>query len=251
MEFVLIGGAVCIVGSIIVAAAARTRGRNTFRWLLLSLFALPALGMLYPLGWHFLGGSRGLTVNQIEASLHGFVGWLALCLLASPLVSGLLLFALLRLRQAGPATVAESRERKPASPEVLYFKSTQAAFEYSCKFSFAQVQKEHPRIALVENSSGSPDANGYQNVMLRVAGSDDYFNVLASTAAPYVPPLHPGDLVLWLPMELGEWAFGVTDKRQAWLGLIVGVLAPELDVRTHNYRMTTDYIDYARPHSKK
>src|ERR1041384_7800596 len=89
----------------------------------------------------------------------------------------------------------------PTAPDVLYFKNTQGAFEYSCKFSFAEVTAGQPRVAIVDNAPAGHDAKGFQSVILRVAGHDDYFEVIASTAAPFVPPLQSGDLVLWLPME--------------------------------------------------
>ena len=116
--------------------------------------------------------------------------------------------------------------RKTPLPEVLYF-NTLGAFRYSCKWFPAEITEGHPRVALVERNS-VVDERGFQNALLRVAGDNDYFNVISMTAAPFVPPLEKEDLVLWLPMEMNEvLALGLTDKRKAWLGLIVGVLAPE------------------------
>jgi hypothetical protein len=136
--------------------------------------------------------------------------------------------------------------KKPPLPEVLYFKNAQGAFEYSCQYSHAEVTVSQPRVAIIEDSSGSRDEKGFQNAILRVAGYNDYFKVIASTAAPFVPPLSAGELVLWVPMDVGPMVLGVSDKRMAWLGLIVGVLAPEMIVKTNSYRMKIDYRDYVR-----
>lgn len=129
-------------------------------------------------------------------------------------------------------------------PEILYFKDAEGAFEYSCKYSFAEVREGEPRVALVENADGLQDDQGMQSAMLRVAGHNDYFNIVASTAGSYVPTLNVGELVLWVPMQRSPLPSRITDKRLGWLGLIVGVLAPELIVKTQSYHMKIDYRDY-------
>jgi hypothetical protein len=135
-------------------------------------------------------------------------------------------------------------KKKESLPEILYFNDTEGAFAYSCKYSHADITAGNPRVALIEQDF-ERNEKGFQDALLRVAGNNDYFNVYSQTGAPFVPPLIIGDLVLWLPMEpLPGAELGVSDKRTTWIGPIVGVLAPELIVKTQNYRMKIDYRDY-------
>ena len=130
------------------------------------------------------------------------------------------------------------------SAEILYFKTAEDAFEYACKYSPTEVREGEPRVAIIESADGVQDAQGSQSATLRVAGSDDFFSIAASTAGISVPKLIVGELVLWLPMMRSPLPARITDTRLGWLGLIVGVLAPELIVKTGSYRMKIDYRDY-------
>ena len=99
MDLFIIGVAAWLVLSILVAVAANTRGRNPIGWFLISLLAAPTVGVLYPLGWQLFGFSMGLSVPEIERALYGFLGWLVLCAVASPVIAGAFLLALPRLNQ--------------------------------------------------------------------------------------------------------------------------------------------------------
>jgi hypothetical protein len=118
----------------------------------------------------------------------------------------------------------------------LYFKDGEAAFEYCCKFMECPLVAGASLPALVLDSReliGAKNAvarrkDGYQVCLIRVASSDGGFVVGASTSWPKGPDLQSGQLVLWCAQEiLDGLAAGTKDKREAWAGVIEGILKPE------------------------
>jgi hypothetical protein len=142
------------------------------------------------------------------------------------------------------------------SPQYLVFKSAEAAFEYACKLHADEISEGSGHVGIVLDSRkllGVEEAvkireNGIQLATLRIANSDGGFIVPAQTPMNNAPPLRPGDLVLWVAgkylVELGE---KLPDKRSAWVGLIYGVLSPEMRTDTGAFRVALDYYDDPRP----
>jgi hypothetical protein len=149
---------------------------------------------------------------------------------------------------------SEKRQAVSASdlPPVMYFKSTVAAFAYACEFFSPEIKVGHARVALVTGEHIRRRDSGFQSADIWVSGDNDYFYTNAITKEPNVPQLVAKDLVYWLPTnkskEIEQLADGNAkiDKRIAWYGEIVAVLAPELLAATAEFRIKIDYQDYMR-----
>jgi hypothetical protein len=134
----------------------------------------------------------------------------------------------------------------------LPFKSSEAAFEFACKLHPDEVRDGSGHVGRVLDSRallGAQEAvklqdDGRQLAVLKIANSDGGFIVPAKTAVKNAPPLRPGDLVLWVAgTYLPQIAETLGDKREGWVGLIVGVLSPEMEVDTGAFRVSLDYRD--------
>jgi len=123
-------------------------------------------------------------------------------------------------------------------PYPLVFKSADAAIEYSSAWMICKLRAGVHLPAVVLDSrdvAGTREAvhrrdDGIQLAWIRVAGDDGGFITMSETSGPCGPHLVPGDMVLWCAFAYKpELAGAFQDKRGAWVGLIVGTLAPELN----------------------
>ena len=86
--------------------------------------------------------------------------------------------------------------------------------------------------------------DGRQLAILKIANSDGGFVVPAMTAIPNAPAIKPGDLVLWIAGQfLPDLAAKLGDSRKGWVGLIYGVLAPEMRTDSGAFRVAINYND--------
>jgi len=137
-------------------------------------------------------------------------------------------------------------------PRYLPFKNAEAAFEFVCKLHHDEIKEETGHVGIVLDSRkllGTSEAirvqeDGRQLAILKIANQDGGFIVPAQTAVNNAPPLRPGDLILWVAGKyVPEVAAKMTDKRSGWIGLIYGVLSPEMKTDTGAFRVSLDYRD--------
>ena len=132
----------------------------------------------------------------------------------------------------------------------LIFKSSENAFDYACKYLSHTVKKGTGHVAIVLDSRerfSTREAvkrrdDGIQIATLKVADHDGGFLVIAQTAIPDAPPLYPGDIVSWVAGKyMPELATTFASTNSGWIGLIYGVLLPEIEVKTGRFRTKIDY----------
>lgn len=118
----------------------------------------------------------------------------------------------------------------------LFFKDTNAAFEFACEYLLTDLTSGAVLPALVMDSAAAlgggaavrrrPDS--VQIAMLRVSSKDGGYMVVATSASAAGPNLQPGDLVAWQAGEaVPELATQFSDSRSTWVGLILAKLKPE------------------------
>jgi len=126
------------------------------------------------------------------------------------------------------------------SDDVVSFKSTEAAFEYCCRFMDTELHKNKRLPAIVLDASkhlGAKqqvplDDHGIQRAYLRVASDDGGFTVVGHALLQNGPKLRPGDLVIWRPLKhVSEVAKKMEDPRNAWGGAIEARLRPILSAK--------------------
>ena len=137
-----------------------------------------------------------------------------------------------------------------AADDILALKSNAIALHYACTHLSGDIHARALFPALVESlldprpeegNSRSSVSDG-QYALIRVASADGGFPAVARTAVADVPPLAEGDLVLWMALEQsGETMASVEDSRRSWIGLICGVLAPEVMPHNGHLRLAIDY----------
>ena len=129
-----------------------------------------------------------------------------------------------------------SSPSSPTSPP-LYFKDTNGAFEFACKFLQTELVAKATLPALVVDAAKELGADhpvalmpdGTQMLALRVSSTDGGFLVLSGTLSANGPRLQPGDLVAWhaghqVPRETPELT---VDPRSKWVGLVLAKFKPE------------------------
>lgn len=117
----------------------------------------------------------------------------------------------------------------------LVFKSNESFFNMFCEFGATEICKGARIPALVLDArelAGAKNAiktnkDGSQFAMIRVASPEGGWVTIADTASSNHTPLQPGDLVAWMPLELGPHSI-TADTRTTWLGLIIAKLHPEM-----------------------
>lgn len=147
-------------------------------------------------------------------------------------------------RNQKPVALSEDTRKKRRlaashGSNLLSFKNGQAAFEYSCAYMDCKIQNGSALPALVVDSRqlfGSEqgvivDDKGLQTCFLKVASNDAGFLVLAQTMGNG-PRLKPGMFVAW---QTGTYSSDVAkvnpnDQRFGWVGLIIAILNPDLDI---------------------
>jgi hypothetical protein len=141
---------------------------------------------------------------------------------------------------------SRTKKKAPAEPaglpigNTLSFKDGKAAFIYSCEFMDCTLREGSMLPALVLDSReefGTKTAiavndKGLQTCVLRVASDDGGFIVPAQTAGAKGPTLKPGMLVGW---QARAYSADIAkkspdDPRFGWIGFIVVVLKPDLDI---------------------
>lgn len=104
-----------------------------------------------------------------------------------------------------------------------------------CKYGATGISKGVAIPALVLDARELADAknaiktnkDGSQFAMVRVASPEGGWVTLADTPNNSHTPIEPGDLVAWMPLELGPNSI-TADTRTRWFGLIIAKLAPEM-----------------------
>ena len=126
------------------------------------------------------------------------------------------------------------------SQDVVSFDSTEAAFEYCCRFMDTELRKNKRLPAIVLDASKilgakqqvPSDEEGIQRAYLRVASNDGGFTVVGHALSQNGPKLQPGDLVIWRPLKhVAEAAKKMEDPRNAWAGTIEARLHPTLSAK--------------------
>lgn len=137
----------------------------------------------------------------------------------------------------------------PSLPKLIY-KSGEAFFGLQCKYGHTELEKGQGLVALVLDAvkeHGTKVAvkvqpNGCQLATLKVASPDGGFTTFAETASPNGDHLHPGDLVIWVPMtHMQKLADTLGQHRQGWIGLIVAKIAAESDPITNELTVLCRY----------
>lgn len=135
----------------------------------------------------------------------------------------------------------------PKGPTLLSFKNGQSFLEYQCRFGHTEIRPNETIVGLVLDASKeygtdttvSVRSDGVQTAMLRIASSDGGFIVPARTASGSGSRLKPDDVVLWVPKLKGV-PF-LSDERSAWTGVIVAIVAPEINIRSPEFRILCRY----------
>jgi hypothetical protein len=112
------------------------------------------------------------------------------------------------------------------------FTSTMEAFEHACAEHDTAIVPEQPMLAMVLESVGDAGAlaegDGCAQVTLKVASEDGGFVVISRTTFAPKQPLHPGDLICWVPLQYdAELASRAQDDRFGWVGLVFASFEPE------------------------
>jgi hypothetical protein len=137
-------------------------------------------------------------------------------------------------------------------PEYIPLKSNEAAFKFACKLHPDEISEGTGHVGLVLDSkiligadvSVKVQSDGRQLTILKIANSDGGFVVPAMTAIKNAPALKPGDLVMWVAGQfLPDLAEKLGDPRKGWVGLIFGVLAPEMRADNGAFRVAINYYD--------
>jgi hypothetical protein len=146
----------------------------------------------------------------------------------------LLIHAAVR-QQLGSGETPPSNSPAPpkSSLDRLVFKSSQAAFEYSCKYMDAT--PANPRAALVEWAMR--ESSGLQLAGLKVASRGGGVPALGMTTRPTASSLVSGTLVAWAlegtipPTPAPKKSHADPSLRYELAGKITAKLKPELDIR--------------------
>lgn len=114
------------------------------------------------------------------------------------------------------------------------FASTMEAFEHACSEHDTEVVPEQPMLAMVlesvHESGAQTEGDGCAQLTLRVASEDGGFVAISRTTFAPKQPLHPGDLVCWVPLQQdGDLAARAQDARFGWVGLVFASFEPEWD----------------------
>ena len=114
----------------------------------------------------------------------------------------------------------KKQENNSEFPDILYFKSNKAAFEYSCQFMDCSIRENIPLPALVQSVILQDD--GIQNTKLLVASNEGGITFPALTLSKLGPKLSPDDLVSWYPVQ---------NVGLFWIGIIIAQLEPSLHMK--------------------
>ncbi len=136
-------------------------------------------------------------------------------------------------------------------PDILPFKDGEAFFEYQCRYGEIEIQQKRGVVALVldaRSQFGATEAvkqkpDGTQLAVIRVAAPDGGFTTMAETPGPGSgTKLTPGDVVIWVPLERNEdFHRALVDARAAWMGFIVAVVAPEINLRSGSFKILEQF----------
>jgi hypothetical protein len=133
---------------------------------------------------------------------------------------------------------------------MLVFKSSATFFEYQCKYGLTDIREDVAVAALVLDAQRlfgwdepvGRASDGSQFAVLRVASRDGGFEVAARTPSQTGEPIHPDDLVLWVPAGYcAEVASAFLDQRSSWIGFIRAKVLPEFDVTNPRWVVTCRY----------
>jgi hypothetical protein len=137
------------------------------------------------------------------------------------------------------------------SPDILTFKDGEAFFQYQCMYGETHITPKRGVVALVldaRSQFGAEDAvkqkpDGTQMAVIRVAAPDGGFTTMAETPSPGSgTKLSPGDVVIWVPLERNEsFHRAAIDPRAAWIGFIVAIVAPEINVRAGSFSILEQF----------
>lgn len=121
---------------------------------------------------------------------------------------------------------------------------------YQCKYGHTRIQPKQGVVALVLDAAKEfgvaaavkIEPDGRQMAALRVASDDGGFLVMATTPTAKGDRLHPGDTVIWVPLEHTPSAVPPgTDPRFGWVGFIVAKVKPEVDLAKRDFDVTCFY----------
>lgn len=112
------------------------------------------------------------------------------------------------------------------------FTSTMEAFEHACAEHDTLIVPEQPLLAMVlesvSDAGAQAEGDGCAQLTLKVASDNGGFVVISRTTFAPKQPLHPGDLVCWVPLQHDpELAARAEDDRFGWVGLVFASFEPE------------------------
>jgi hypothetical protein len=177
------------------------------------------------------------------ASDHGIdTTWVGLIVLVLTWVGVVKIAARNQFGTSSPsfALTSPASTSQANNAQVLYFKSSESAFEAACKYGGCDLQEGAVLVAIVLDTRkiiGGDVAvkmldDGRQRVSLMVSAADGGFSVIADTLSPCGPKLEHGNLVSWrIGGYFKEAAEVCGDQRCGWVGLVTAKLKPEYSVR--------------------
>jgi hypothetical protein len=125
---------------------------------------------------------------------------------------------------------------------VLPFKSGQAFFDYQCQFGVVDIRPKMGMVGLVKRVSIEQGSN-IQNATLQIISRDGGFEVFSQTASENGDRLSVDDIVIWVPIQRDALLATVykKDERSTWMGLIVARVAPEVDMKSSQFKLLCKY----------
>ena len=177
------------------------------------------------------------------ASDHGInTTWVGLIVLVLTWVGVVKIAARNQFGNSGPsfALTSPASTSQTNNAQVLFFKSSESAFEAACKYGGCDLKEGAVLVAIVLDTReiiGGDVAvktldDGRQRVSLLVCAADGGFSVIADTPSPYGPKLEPGNLVSWRIGGYSKEAAEVCgDQRCGWVGLVTAKLKPEYSIQ--------------------
>jgi len=131
-------------------------------------------------------------------------------------------------------------KKQPVNTDILYFKSSEAAFEMACKYMDTNIALGKPMVALAVQSKVEA---GLNVIMIKVADTPA-FHTYASTKFTLDYPIESGSLLGIVPYERNEEG-ELSDERKRWLFAVVSELNPTYHSTKQMWSIKIDFIKEA------